>query len=320
MLAALIVAACAPIVAPPAPAPTAVIGDRFREERRAVLDALNLARARAGVVALAYDSTLEHIGDRHCRELVADGCVGHFSTDGVPPYLGTVLAGHPGYHRQNVASHSHGLGLVPGQLNDIILSAVAEMMAETPPNDGHRRAILEPTATHVGIGLAVEGSEVRVTHELATVVTRSWQPPSVVALPGTVVSLAGQLANPWQVAAVELLWEALPQPLTREEANRIRSYRYPPRRGMFFVGEGLPGLGSSGRLHTVRADRAGTFAFAWRTGPTPGVELAVVWAHRSGGERQLTAVALGGTVVTVDGALPPALARRAALREPPAEE
>ena len=315
MLVALLASGCAAIALPPTPPAAAAIGAPYAVERRVVLDALNLARAGAGRAPLAYDSLLERIGDRNCSDLLATGCVGHFSTDGVPPYLRVVLAGHPGYHRQNASSHSHGLTLAPAELSDVVLSAVAAMLAETPPNDGHRRAILDPTATQVGIGLACQGSEVRMTHELATVATRQWQPAPAVTLPGTVVAIAGALANPWQVAAVELLWEAPPRPLTREAANRIRSYGYPPRRGMFFVGDGLPGLGSPGRLHTVRTDRSGRFSFAWRTGATPGVELAVVWARHGGGS-ELTAVALGGTVVTLDGVLPPALARWAALRGP----
>ena len=32
------------------------------------------------------------------------------------------------------------------------------MMAEKPPDDGHRRAILDPLWTHVGIGVALRAA------------------------------------------------------------------------------------------------------------------------------------------------------------------
>ena len=39
------------------------------------------------------------------------------------------------------------------------------MMIEKPPHDGHRRTILDPHATHVGIGLAWEKGEFRIAQE-----------------------------------------------------------------------------------------------------------------------------------------------------------
>ena len=46
------------------------------------------------------------------------------------------------------------------------------MMAEKPPDDGHRQAILDPLWTHVGIGVALEGGEFRMTEEFTRHVGR----------------------------------------------------------------------------------------------------------------------------------------------------
>src|ERR1044071_2175011 len=44
------------------------------------------------------------------------------------------------------------------------------------PNDGHKKTILDPHATHVGIGVAWEGGEFRLVHEFVRRYV-SWKRP-----------------------------------------------------------------------------------------------------------------------------------------------
>jgi uncharacterized protein YkwD len=301
-LCALAAACTTPTLVPVALAP-ARSGEPYGRERAALVAAINEARVAAGVPALAYDGLLERVGDAHCAALVADDVWGHFARDGVPPYLRYLLAGGHGYHRENAASHSSSAPVAATDIDGIARDSLARMLAEEPPHDGHRRTLLDPTATHIGVGLAHRGGEVRISHEVAAQVAVAWQAAPPVARPHTAVSVAGELAPPWQVVAVEVLWEPLPHPLDVEEARGRGAYAYPARRSITFL-DG-PAWARSG----LEVARRGAFRFSFSTGPAPGVEVAIVWGRRAPGVRELTALAASATVVAPDGTLPPALAR-----------
>jgi len=303
---AVLVQACAPVrLSPPQPARTVTDspGDPWRAERAAVVEQINRARAELGLPPLAYDSTLERVGNAHCRTLIDEGGNGHFSRGGVPPYLRYLLAGGSGFHGENVGSYSTTGTVADSALARILSTSVEDMLAEVPPNDGHRRSLLDPWMTHVGIGLAVRGGEVRMTHELATEVTQSWSPPPSAAAPGTLMSLSGRLAKPWQPEAVEVLWEELPRPLSDAQLRAIRAYGYPERRSMFRVNRSS----TPNSMPAFTVDGFGSFRYRWTTGPHEGVEIVLLWARRGEG-RQLVPVAVSGTVVVAKAELPPELA------------
>jgi hypothetical protein len=223
-----------------------------------VVAQINAARAELKLPALAYDSLLERVGDAHCAIIVEEGGGGHFSRAGVPPYLRYLLAGGHGFHRENVSSYSTTGSVTGVELGGILRRSVEEMLAEVPPDDGHRRSLLEPWVTHIGVGLAVRGGDVRMTHELATEVAESWTPPSLFAMPGSPVELSGRLSRPWRPEAVEVLWEELPRPLTDARLRAIRSYGYPQRRDIAFARSPSPPAGTV--VFTV--GRFGTFSRA----------------------------------------------------------
>jgi uncharacterized protein YkwD len=303
---AVLVQACAPVrLSPPQPARTVTDspGDPWRPERAAVVAQINGARAELSLPPLAYDSTLERVGDLHCRILIDEGGDGHFSRGGVPPYLRYLLAGGSGFHGENVGSYWTTGTVADSALARILSTSVEDMLAEVPPNDGHRRSLLDPWVTNVGVGLAVRGGEVRMTHELATEVTQSWAPPPSAAAPGTLMSLSGRLAKPWQPEAVEVLWEELPRPLSDAQLRAIRAYGYPERRSMFHANRSS--TPNSTPAFTV--DGFGSFRYRWTTGPHEGVEIVLLWA-RHGVGRQLVPVAVSGTVVVAKAELPPELA------------
>jgi uncharacterized protein YkwD len=284
----------------------------YEAERRALVAAVNAARELVGAPALRYDPLLQRIGDIHCRRLLAEGIWGHFALDGVPPYARYLLAGGHGFHRENAASHSSSVGVSPDQVGPIVEGSLDRMLAERPPHDGHRRTLLDPLATHIGIGLAVGDGEVRLTEEVATELAVGWNDAPPVARPRTALTVAGQLAAPWRVAAVELLRQPLPRPLMRARALGIVAYGYPPRRSITYASGPPELLGVAGRLETRSGGR---FAYRWTTGPGPGLEVVVIWAQREAGAHTLVPVAASATAVTPDGAAPAALAPWIALRQ-----
>ncbi len=295
-----------PVVSTPAPAACPLAA-----ERAAVMARLNRARADAGLGGLATDAVLERVGNAHCEVLIEEGTQGHFSRSGVPPYLRYLLAGGHGFHRENAARYSSFATIPASAVDAILMRRLASMLAEVPPDDGHRRTILDPDTTHLGIGLAVRGGELRETHELAVEVATEWSAPAAVARPRGAVALAGALARPWRPAAAQILWEPLPRPFSPAAANAIHAYRYPPPRVTFAANRpSEPGAGTA-RGDDVASpfvvDRFGHFGLKWSTGTGEGVEIAVILARR-GDDSRLIPVAAAATVVTAAGTLPPELA------------
>lgn len=264
---------------------------------------INASRAQLGLPPLAYGSLLERVGDKHCEIIIEEGGDGHFSRSGVPPYLRYLLAGGRGFHRENVSAYSTTGTVTEAELGGILRRSVEEMLAEVSPDDGHRRSLLDPWVTHIGVGLAVRGGEVRMTHELATEVAESWEPPPPVAEPGMPAELSGKLAGPWRAEAVEVLWEELPRPVPDARLRAIRAYGYPKRRAVAYANR----PDAPGTAPTLDVDRFGAFRYRWSSGPHEGVEIVLVLA-RHGNDHELVPVAASGTVVVGTGRLPSELA------------
>ncbi len=221
----LVLAACATPGARPAPVTPR---EPWRQVRAAVIAAINRARTAEGLRPLAYDPVLELVGDAFCARLAAEDLSGHVAADGVPPYLRYLVAGGHGYHLENVGAVHAAAPVRPWEVEGMALESLRRMLAERPPNDGHRRVLLDPALTHVGIGVAVRGRELRVSHELATEVASEWEAPPAAARPGASLRLAGRVPAPWHVTAVEVLRGPLPRPPGRAALLAAHGYSYPP--------------------------------------------------------------------------------------------
>jgi uncharacterized protein YkwD len=118
-----------------------------------VLAQLNQARAAAGVPALTMSTGLVASAAAH-NQVMAGGC-GLSHQCPAEPALGDRISAH------GVSWHAAGENIGEGgpvQSTDAAVLAMAQqltgsMLAETPPNDGHRRNILSASFTHVGISL-----------------------------------------------------------------------------------------------------------------------------------------------------------------------
>jgi uncharacterized protein YkwD len=302
----------APVLVSAAPAPSPR-QDPPAALRRLVVEHINAARAEAGLPPYRVDLLLERVGDRHCRDLIADDTSGHFSTSGVPPYLRYLLAGGNGFHRENASAYDTTGTIAAEQLAGILVASVDRMLAEAPPSDGHRRTLLDPDATHIGVGLAITARQVRMTHEVATELAEVRARPAPSSRPGQVVRFSGLLPSPWEAVQLELLWEPLPRPLTAQQAAAIGAYRYPGRRALYLngglvTGDGTPVAAPPSASGSLQTGPGGRFLYRWRTSASPGVEIAVLLARRAQGDRVLVPVATAATVVTDDGTLPAAMA------------
>jgi hypothetical protein len=156
--------------------------------------------------------------------------------DGVPPYARTAFAGVFGAQSENSISWittAPSFSETPLQL---ALIGHKEMMGEKPPEDGHRRTILDPSATHVGVGYALANGRFQMSQEF---LTRNLERLTLVGRQASrlVLRFAGRPLPGWRLQFVTIAREPPPAPLTREEATRRTSYSY-PRPAVAYVPEG----------------------------------------------------------------------------------
>ncbi len=204
--------------------------------KTAVFDQINRDRAEAGLPAVAWDDGASRVADAFCANQIRENTSGHYLKDGLPPYARTSFAGIFGMQFENSVTWTTTASSFDDPAERLALEGHASMMAEKPPDDGHRRTILDPEATHVGVGYALSGGEFRMAQEFL-VRHLAWLRLERLSPESSVVAVSGAPVAGRRLVFVTIGWEPVPRELTRAEANGRRSYSY-PRTETAFVGEG----------------------------------------------------------------------------------
>jgi uncharacterized protein YkwD len=143
-------ASAAPSAAPPSPAPPAGGGPLAV---RQVLALINQARAQAGLPGYTISAGLDTSAARH-NAVMAAGCGLSHQCPGEPP-LGdreTAAGVHWTAAGENIGEGGP-VAATAGAIAQLAAALTRSMLAEQPPADGHRRNILSPAFTHVGIAV-----------------------------------------------------------------------------------------------------------------------------------------------------------------------
>ena len=190
--------------------------------RDLLLEMVNNERSEAGLSQLTLDGLACRVANEHARDMAQAGFLSHWGSDGRKSYQRYGLAGGTDALRENVASADPVQSLSPGpvlaDLRDLHLS----MLYETPPNDGHRKAILYPLNTHVGFGVALYERRLRLVEiYLARLISFDLvQPPGKDG--ATVLFIGHVLGQDYQLSGVEVCHEPLP---VRPELDWLRTKR-----------------------------------------------------------------------------------------------
>jgi hypothetical protein len=226
----------------------------------AVFDRINRDRAAAGLPAVAWDDHVSRIADEFCAGQIRENTSGHFLTDGLPPYARTSFAGVFGMQFENSVTWKTTGSSFDEPSENLALEGHASMLAEKPPYDGHRRTILDPDATHVGVGYALSRGEFRMAQEFL-VRHLAWLRLEQLSRAG-VVEVRGLPIDGRRLLFVSIGREPPPRELTRAEANGRTSYGY-PKVEQAFVREGNQALKIVGTttLDRIRFGRDREFAF-----------------------------------------------------------
>jgi uncharacterized protein YkwD len=230
---------------------------------KAVFERINRDRVEAGLSPVAWDGASASVARAFCAQQVRERTNGHFLMDGLAPYARTGFAGVFGLQSENSVSWVSTASGFDEPPSSLALEGHVQMLAERPPNDGHRRTILDPHATHVGVGWALEKGSFRMAQEFLTrdlaQLTLERGPTRPLS-----ISVRGAILAPRRLQFVTFCWEPLPRPLSREEANRVRNYSY-PLAARAFVPEGdtrsyIVGAATEPRLR-LQPERGFSFRF-----------------------------------------------------------
>lgn len=245
----------------------------------AVFERINRDRGDAGLPPVAWDETASQVADRFCADQVKEGTRGHFLMDGMPPYARTAFAGVFAQQSENAVSWISSGPRFAQTPEELALAGHESMLAEVPPDDGHRRTILDPDATHVGVGWAQEQGQFRMAQEFLIRRLDRLTLQRVAEDPNTVL-FRGRARAPYRVDFVTFAYEPSPPPLTRAEASARTMYSY-PEAGLAYAPEGLKSMQVLGALteDRLRVEQNGDFSFRF-TPSSPGLWTVSFYASR----------------------------------------
>lgn len=262
----------------------------------AVFDRINEDRRSAGLPAIAWDQSAAGVAQAFCHRQIEERSNGHFLMDGIPPYARTSFAAIFGMQAENSVSWTSTGRSFPEPPLRLALEGEEQMFSERPPNDGHRKTILDPEATHVGVGWDVAGGRFQMAQEF--LVRRLERLTLSRADPRSgIVRFAGRTVSGERIRFVVVGREAEPKPLTREQANARTSYSY-PRSYVAYLPEGttllrVSGVRNDDRIRLLDArdfdflfvpDGPGLFTLTFYVSNSAGVPRpggsATVWIER----------------------------------------
>lgn len=200
------------------------------ELEKGVVLLINEDRRKAGLSPVVWDETAANAARQHVQEEADQGYISHWGMDGEKPQRRYSLAGGLDAVEENesVSLWLQGgfNGLSKAQLQTIVAEHQTAMVNEQPPDDGHRKNILDPHHTGVGIAIAIGKYGVAMAQEF----TNDYSNLSALPLnteAGSTIALRGNIKNGYQITGIYGIWEQLPIPMTTEQLMQTHSYSNP---------------------------------------------------------------------------------------------
>jgi len=289
-LGALVAVAALPLVAARDAEPRRVVvpglaqaySEKVPEAKAQLLRVINAERAAHGAPPLAYDLLGARVGDEFCEDAARNRTSGHWDLAGRAPYPRWALAGGIDHHAQNFAAESRRGFEFTEPPAELLKEAHEAFMSEKPPDDGHRKTVLDPIWTHVGIGFAIVGGEMRMTEEYSRRVLEWMEVPDGPLRAGKKATVAFQLPRGWSVGGVEVVWEKAPGGLSREEIAARGSYGLPTGGTMLRPHPPAGSTWTTGEKGSFHAPAGGKLEVTFLLDRGPGHYYAIVYGAEGG--------------------------------------
>jgi hypothetical protein len=199
---------------------------------------INQARAAAGVSPVRLDPLAAEAAHKHAADMLARGYFSHWDPEGLKPTRRFNLLG--GFHAlgENIY-FAHGFSGSTEQLIDDTI----HVLLDSP---GHRRTILDPSYTHVGLGFALDAArgDFYVAQEFIARVGGDYVCPPTAKV-GQRVEFSGRFdPQRYQLEHVVVGYEERPQPRSARWLAATDEYQdsdkmiagYTPQRNIVYQG------------------------------------------------------------------------------------
>ncbi|HEY9775359.1 MAG TPA: CAP domain-containing protein [Planktothrix sp.] len=261
------------------------------EARQFIMDMVNEERRSMGLRPVSTDAVAARAGQRHADEMAERVYMAHWDLLGKKPWERYNQVGGTASVAENVAyvgtqmpdqPTPQALPLVsPPMFPRKDLAAMEEaMFTERAPNDGHRKNILDPHHTGLGIGLAVsaQGGWSRVTLDEEFTDNYGRFPPITSSLQKG-LEVSGSLDPHVSIDNVLLEYEPTPHAMLPAQLNKTHSYDWPTTT---LSQAWTPGFHTDAPLKVIKAGGRQKFdttlpAMAYAQ---PGIYYVVIWAHK----------------------------------------
>lgn len=229
---------------------------------QAVFDAINRDRARSAAPPVAWDPKAAAAARQYTRKQIDEEIFGHYLLDGIPPYARLSWTGVFGLSAENAGAFYSTGGPLNLSNREIAMMDYQAMISEQPPNDGHRRAILNPRATHVGIGWSRRGNQFRIDEEFTC---RDYRQLTIHRSGGRqdAIHVSGQARKGLYLSYVTFAVEPVPTPISRAKADSIRSYADPAPTGVLIGAGSFSTLEGLANFRSINLYPKGRFSFSF---------------------------------------------------------
>jgi uncharacterized protein YkwD len=201
----------------------------LHELKLRLVNRINVDRDRSGSAPVSFSEELSSVADAHCLEMLSFGYASHWNTAGMKPYMRYSGAGIYDHTAENISSYEttldHQMSLEV--LERRILERHQDLINEKAPMDLHRKSILDPHHTEVGIGVAFNSKALKLIEVFAARYIRMDKLPAS-APRGQKLLLRGTLrSGDYEVYGISVFSEPTPVRQTPEQLNHMGAYGLP---------------------------------------------------------------------------------------------
>ncbi len=274
----------------PSSVPAQGLEKKLEEIRANLLEMVNEERAVARVPPVALDDLATRVATQHAIDMATGEFVSHWGRDGLKPYQRYSFAGGTHATQENVSAADNTWSMKLEDLKQDTAYLHVRLYQETPPNDGHRKAILAPQHTHVGFGIAVERLRLRLV-ELFVAKYVEVKSLTQTAKPHEKINFAARMLKPeYLLNYVEVFYEPSPKALELSWLRESRSYSLPTESKVLRPKTTPPFRYADGTTGEVELAPNGSFSVPVTLfKDTRGVYTIVVWIKRNRSEQAFPA-------------------------------
>lgn len=188
------------------------------------LQRINQARRQQGLAPVRLDLLASRVANKHCQEMVQANFISHWNQAGEKPYHRYAFAGGTDAVMENVFSMSTTGRLDRQRLPEYLDTGLASFLAEKPPLDGHRKNILDPHHTAVGLGCYLGDQGFAYAQEFLNQYVEMMPFPLTIRS-GETIHFSGKVIDgAWRPFLLIIYYEPWPKPMSIAELRATSSY------------------------------------------------------------------------------------------------